>query len=59
LSAIHSFGATSYELHRLGCKKIFQEQVSSVAHRAELDRALDFIREGDVLAMTKVKDEDR
>ena len=42
------------ELQDLGCEKIFQEQVSSVAERAELDRALEFIREGDILVVAKL-----
>jgi DNA invertase Pin-like site-specific DNA recombinase len=42
------------ELQDLGCEKIFQEQVSSVAERAELERALDFIREGDILVVAKL-----
>ncbi|WP_349431241.1 recombinase family protein [Methylomarinum sp. Ch1-1] len=34
--------------------KIFQEQVSSVAVRIQLEAALDFAREGDVLVATKL-----
>jgi DNA invertase Pin-like site-specific DNA recombinase len=37
-----------------GCEKIFSEQVSSVATRPQLDAALDFIREGDTLIVTKL-----
>ena len=44
------FEAQLRELQDLGCVKIFQEQISSVAERAELERALDFIREGDILS---------
>jgi DNA invertase Pin-like site-specific DNA recombinase len=36
-----------------GAEKIFSEQVSSVASRAELARCLAFLREGDVLVVTK------
>lgn len=36
------------------CKKIFQEQTSSVAKREQLDAALDFTREGDTLVVTKL-----
>lgn len=35
-------------------EKVFSEQVSSVAEREELERALDFCREGDVLVVTKL-----
>src|SRR5215469_1072888 len=48
------FEAQLRELQDLGCEKIFQEQVSSVAERAELDRALQFIREGDILVVAKL-----
>lgn len=38
-----------------GCNdKIFREQVSSVAHRAELEAALDFVREGDTFVVTRL-----
>lgn len=36
------------------CEKIFREQVSSVARRAQLQAALEFVREGDVLVATKL-----
>ena len=42
------------DLQAAGCTKIFQEQVSSIAERAELDRALDYVRGGDTLVVTKV-----
>lgn len=41
------------DLKAAGAEKIFAEQVSSVAERAELERALDFVREGDTLIVTK------
>ena len=37
-----------------GVEKIFSEQISSVAKRPELESALDFCREGDVLVVTKL-----
>lgn len=38
-----------------GCKdKIFREQVSSVAEREQLNLALDFVREGDALVVTRL-----
>ncbi len=42
------------ELEVAGCEKIFKEQVSSVAEREQLAAALDFIREGDTLVVTKL-----
>jgi DNA invertase Pin-like site-specific DNA recombinase len=42
------FEAQLRELQDLGCERIFQERVSSVAERAELECALEFIREGDI-----------
>jgi DNA invertase Pin-like site-specific DNA recombinase len=42
------------DLIAAGCTKIFQEQVSSIAERAELERALDYVRAGDTLVVTKV-----
>ncbi|NEJ74926.1 recombinase family protein [Rhizobium phaseoli] len=43
------------DLQAAGCTKIFQEQLSSVANeRPQLERALEFVREGDVLVVTKL-----
>jgi DNA invertase Pin-like site-specific DNA recombinase len=42
------------ELQAVGCEKIFHEQVSSVAVRAQLQAGLEFVREGDVLVVTKL-----
>lgn len=42
------------DLDAAGCEKVFSEQVSSVGKRERLDAALDFIREGDVLTVTRV-----
>ncbi len=42
------------ELRSIGCEKVFQEQVSSVGNRIQLDAALEFVREGDVLVVTKL-----
>jgi DNA invertase Pin-like site-specific DNA recombinase len=42
------------DLQQLGCEKVFQEQASSVGRRTELERALEFLREGDVLVVTKL-----
>ncbi|MEZ0498203.1 recombinase family protein [Sphingomonas sp. IW22] len=43
------------ELGATGCnEKVFFEQVSSVAVRTQLEAALDFVREGDTLAVTRL-----
>ncbi|TRO95362.1 recombinase family protein [Glycocaulis profundi] len=42
------------ELKAAGAEKVFQERVSSVAGRDQLAAALDFIRENDVLMVTKL-----
>ena len=42
------------ELGKLGCEKVFKEQVSSVANRPELAAAIDFAREGDTFVVTKL-----
>jgi DNA invertase Pin-like site-specific DNA recombinase len=42
------------DLKAAGCEKLFREQVSSVAPRAKLESALDFVRKGDVLVVTKL-----
>jgi DNA invertase Pin-like site-specific DNA recombinase len=42
------------DLRAAGCEKIFTEQVSAVGKRPQLEAALDFIREGDTLVVTKL-----
>jgi DNA invertase Pin-like site-specific DNA recombinase len=42
------------DLKAAGCKKLFQEQVSSVAERAQLNAALEYARDGDTLVVTKL-----
>jgi hypothetical protein len=37
-----------------GCEKVFSEQVSSVAQRPQLEAAVDYLRDGDVLVITKL-----
>jgi len=41
-------------LRRLGVERIFQEQVSAVGSRPQLEAALDFVRDGDVLIVTRL-----
>jgi DNA invertase Pin-like site-specific DNA recombinase len=45
--------AQERDLRAAGVEKIFSEQVSSVAQRAMLKACLEFLREGDVLVVTK------
>jgi len=42
------------ELKMAGCEKLFKEQVSSVVVRAQLESALDFVREGDMFVVTQL-----
>src|ERR1700730_2964468 len=46
--------AQSRDLKGAGCEKIFSEQVSAVGKRLQLEAAIDFIREGDTLLVTKL-----
>lgn len=42
------------DLEAAGCKKVFAEQVSSVAQRDQLEAAIDYLRDGDSLVVTKL-----
>ena len=42
------------DLAAAGCERIFAEQASAAGPRTELDQALDFVREGDTLAVTRL-----
>jgi DNA invertase Pin-like site-specific DNA recombinase len=42
------------DLKAAGCRKLYQEQASSIAQRGQLDAALDYAREGDTLVVTKL-----
>lgn len=48
------FEAQLRELTDAKVEKIYQEQVSSVAEREQLQLALDFVREGDTFVVTKI-----
>ena len=48
------FEAQLVELKAYGCERIYQEQVSAVASRQELKRAIDMLRVGDKLVVTKL-----
>jgi DNA invertase Pin-like site-specific DNA recombinase len=41
-------------LEREGCEEVFQEQVSSVEQRAQLEAAIRCLRQGDRLVVTKL-----
>ena len=51
---VAGFEAQVRELQSIGAKKIFREQISSVASRAQLEGAIDFCREGDMLVVCKL-----
>lgn len=48
------FQAQIKALKAAGCDKILSERVSSVAQRDQLESALDYVREGDALVVTKL-----
>jgi DNA invertase Pin-like site-specific DNA recombinase len=51
----HGLDAQLDELTAIGVEKIFQEQLSSVdGNRCQLDAAIDFVRSGDELIVTKL-----
>jgi DNA invertase Pin-like site-specific DNA recombinase len=54
LEQVAGMDAQLRDLSAAGCEKVFAEQVSAVGKRPQLDAALDFIREGDVLVVTKL-----
>lgn len=51
---IAGFEAQLRELELAGCEKVFKEQVSSVAQRDELERAIDYVRDVDTFIVTKL-----
>jgi DNA invertase Pin-like site-specific DNA recombinase len=50
---IAGLDAQERDLKAAGCEKVFSERVSSVASRAKLTDCLSFLRQGDVLTVTK------
>ena len=51
----YSLEAQVAELKAAGCERLYQEEVSSVdSQRVELENALDYIREGDILVVKKL-----
>lgn len=54
LEQVAGFEAQILELEKAACEKIYQEQVSSVAKRKQLEAVIEFVREGDILIVTKL-----
>jgi DNA invertase Pin-like site-specific DNA recombinase len=54
LDQVAGFEAQIAQLTKVGIDKLFKEQVSSVAQRDELNAALEYLREGDTLVVTKL-----
>jgi DNA invertase Pin-like site-specific DNA recombinase len=54
LDQIAGFDSQVADLKSLSCNKVFKEQVSATGKRPELHRAIDYIREGDTLVVTKL-----
>lgn len=48
------FEAQISELEKIGCHKVFKEQVSATGQRQRLAQTLDYIREDDTLVVTKL-----
>jgi DNA invertase Pin-like site-specific DNA recombinase len=46
--------AQERDLKGAGCERLFSEQVSSAAQRLQLAAALDYVREGDKLIVTRL-----
>lgn len=51
---VAGFESQLVELSKQGCERIFQEQVSSVAEREQLEQAIAFARTGDSFVVTKL-----
>lgn len=54
IDQVAGFEAQIEQLKKSGCEKIFSEQISARAERLELERALEFVREGDIFVVTKL-----
>lgn len=48
------FDAQLRDLKAAGCQRVFSEQTSAVGPRPQLDEAMRFLRQGDVLVVTKL-----
>jgi DNA invertase Pin-like site-specific DNA recombinase len=51
---IAGFESQLLALKKAGCEKVYQEQVSSIGNRVQLDAAMEFVREHDTLMVTKL-----
>lgn len=54
LEQVAGLEAQERDLAALGCEKVYAEQTSSVGDRPRLTAALDYLREGDTLVVTKL-----
>lgn len=54
IEQVAGFEAQKKQLMEIGAEKLFEEQVSSVGQRVQLEAALDYVREGDTLVVTKL-----
>jgi DNA invertase Pin-like site-specific DNA recombinase len=54
LDQVAGFEAQEKALWDAGCDRLFREQVSATARREQLEAALDYVREGDTLVVTKL-----
>jgi len=54
LEQVAGFEAQLRELTEAGCTKLFQEQVSSMGKRQQLEACMDYLRDGDTLVVTKL-----
>ena len=54
LDQVAGFEAQQRDLAAAGCEKVYCEQVSSAAHRSELEAAMEFARDGDCLVVTRL-----
>lgn len=54
IEQVAGFEAQRRMLAAVHCEKVFHEQISSVVERPQLDAALDFVREGDALVVTRL-----
>jgi DNA invertase Pin-like site-specific DNA recombinase len=54
LEQVAGFEDQQVDLKKAGCDRFFLEQASSVGERAQLDAALDYLRDGDTLVVTKL-----
>jgi DNA invertase Pin-like site-specific DNA recombinase len=54
IDQVAGFEAQLRDLEAAGCEKVFQEQTSAIGTRMQLEAALEFMREGDALVVTKL-----